>query len=165
MHGAEVFDVHSMVLDGDTKGVRLAAAAGMSMNEFDTDGFSPAHYAASTDNPDMLRALAEAGVDVNAPGSATGQTLASAAASRESLQVLGVLKELGADLSKPNGDGWTPAGCAAFGGRMHALRMLDVFDVDLLGPCNTQNETPLQVAKKRQMKNVVTFLTKKASPS
>jgi ankyrin repeat protein len=79
------------------------------------------------------------------------------------VQVLGVLKELGADLSKPNADGWTPVGCAVFGGRMHALRMLDVFDVNLSNPCNKQKETPLEVAKKLQKKPLVIFLTKKLS--
>jgi ankyrin repeat protein len=79
----ETIDVHAMAIDGDMKAVSAAAAAGISVNEFDSEGFTPAHYAASADDSDMLRVLAEANVDLNAQSSQTGSTLASVAASRD----------------------------------------------------------------------------------
>jgi hypothetical protein len=38
--------------------------------------------------------------------------------------------------------------------------MLDVFGADLAAPCNTQGETPMQVARKRQKQPAIALLTK-----
>ena len=64
-------DVHAMVFALDAAAVRAAAAAGVNVNAFDAEGLTPAHYAASADKADMVRVLAEVGVDVNSPASTT----------------------------------------------------------------------------------------------
>lgn len=81
-------DMHAIVMRGDADGVAVAAAAGMSLDEFDDEGYSPAHYAAARNSPGCLRALANGGVDLARPGARSGALVASAAAARDGLAAL-----------------------------------------------------------------------------
>ena len=71
--------------------VRVLLAAGATVDAVDTYGYTPLHRMASNNLPVGAKALIEAGADVNAATSASGQTplfIARFAAAREVEQLL-----------------------------------------------------------------------------
>ena len=75
-------DCAALALRGDCEAIAAAGKAGIALDGYDEEGYSPAHYAAANGNCAALRALAAAGVDLNLPGSRAGALVASAAAGR-----------------------------------------------------------------------------------
>ena len=58
--------LHRAAHQGDVAAVKARAAGGAALDERDASGRTPAHVAAFASNDDALRALAEAGADMNA---------------------------------------------------------------------------------------------------
>ena len=58
--------LHRAAHQGDVAAVQTLAASGAALDERDASGRTPAHVAAFASNDDVLRALAEAGADMNA---------------------------------------------------------------------------------------------------
>ena len=58
--------LHRAAHQGDVAEVQALAASGAALDERDASGRTPAHVAAFASNDDALRALAEAGADMNA---------------------------------------------------------------------------------------------------
>ncbi len=141
-------DCAALALRGDCEAIAAAGKAGIALDGYDEEGYSPAHYAAANGNCAALRALAAAGVDLNLPGSRAGASVASAAAGRGRCDAIATLSALGVDLGRRGWDGWTAAGAAALNGRADALRALAAAGVDLDEPCNSKGEAPATVARK-----------------
>jgi ankyrin repeat protein len=76
----------------------------------------------------LVRAVLEAGADVNATskdeGTEKGYTAAHIFARAGDVDGLALLVEFGADLDAPADDGWRPLHCASFAGKTLALRLL-----------------------------------------
>lgn len=97
-------DLHFAAQDGDLARVRELLAKGYSPRAFDEISYTPLHYAAKGEHIDVVRALLEAGADVNAnEEERIGNTPLRAIAETCSLKMASVLVEAGAD---PRIPGW-----------------------------------------------------------
>ena len=85
---------------------------------------SPLHAAAEANDAAAVRRLAAGGVDLDALDSQLQYTAAIHAASNDSVDALGVLKEHGADLEKPGRRGVTCVFAAAAKGAVRSLDLL-----------------------------------------
>lgn len=110
------------------------------------EGDFPIHLAAKTRNDKIVRAVLEAGCNVNqgceAKGSHRGYTAAHEAAGNGDLDVLKVLKEFNADFNRCSDDQWYPLHCAVYKGKHGAIQYLLENGADV--NCETQHhQTPL----------------------
>jgi ankyrin repeat protein len=97
-------DLQAAAQDGDIARVRQLLADGRSPNGFDEIARTPLHYAAVGGHIEVMRALLDAGADVNAHEEARiGNTALREVAAECSLAVATVLIEAGADPTIP---GW-----------------------------------------------------------
>lgn len=87
-------------------------------------GFTPIHYAAFTGNSELVRALAEKGVDINKSSYLFGDTPIRAAAAKGHAKVVLELIKAGVDVNKAGWFGITPLYVAANKGHIDTAKAL-----------------------------------------
>jgi ankyrin repeat protein len=112
------------VESGNATEVRTLLVQGADMDTPGADGVTPAQEAASCNHCEVLKALIEAGDDVNKANKFNGYTPAHTAVTRNSMLALKALVDAGADMNAVDKCGRTPAHFAANLGRSDTLKLL-----------------------------------------
>jgi ankyrin repeat protein len=119
---------------------------------------SPLGYAIQFDNPDAVRLLAGAGVDLNGlverpdpdPDIQQPEPAIFSAVTSDSLRALNAMLELGADPQKANAEGWTPlhrmAGWASKEAHLQATKVLLEAGAD--ATLSNNGKSPIDWARK-----------------
>mmetsp|Transcript_54252 Transcript_54252/g.129264 ORF Transcript_54252/g.129264 Transcript_54252/m.129264 type:complete len:550 (+) Transcript_54252:228-1877(+) len=109
--------------DGVMDEVRRLLAAGASISEKDSDGWTPLWVAARNGHLKVVRVLVEEGADKNTKNS-DGDTPLSTAALYNHVLVVQFLVEAGANKNSPDKHGWTPLFTGAAHGHLLVVQAL-----------------------------------------
>ena len=90
-----------------------------------TGGFTPSYIAVQEGLLSVLKALAEAGANLNTPGGSNEMTPLARAALYGNLEIVQLLKELGVNLEAKNNDGKTALDLAREEGYDDIVKILD----------------------------------------
>jgi ankyrin repeat protein len=150
----------SAAQEGQVDVLRVLNELGVSLDTPNQNSFpngTPACIAVRRKDLSLLRVLIELGVNPNT--TAGSSTLAYLAAELGHVEVLPVLKELGADLAQPNADdvGGIPVCIAAQKGHVNVLRVLKELGADLEASDGT-GSTPATIAAENGLVDVLRVL-------
>ncbi len=119
--------LHDAVIEKDLAKVRALIAGGADLQETDSDGATPLHYAAYVAHAELAGILLEGGADVDARNT-KGQTPLHEVARHLHREgddaTITALLDAGASLSARDNDGSTPLHTAAVGGHLEAATIL-----------------------------------------
>lgn len=128
---------------GHLEVVRLLMAAGIDVNKPDEKGETPLAAAAtggSEGSLAVMRALIEAGANLEPPNDDLLSPLHHAAARAGSLAAVKLLIEAGADASRMYHGAWTPLALAAYCGKVEVVQFLATV-ADINQPCGSIGRT------------------------
>lgn len=105
--------LHYAALEGNREEVLRLLAEGAEIDAPDKQGFVPLHFAAQEYHPDAVRALIEGGASVDSVNVFGNTPLWTAVFNSKGRgEVIGLLRESGADPFRSNGSGRTPVDLA-----------------------------------------------------
>src|SRR5258708_4974822 len=106
-------DLHYAAAEGDVGRLRTRLAGGASPTLADDNGWTPLHFSAQAQNPEIATLLLDAGAPVDAPDS-HGNTALSRAVfeSKGQGDLIRLLRARGADPRRPNSHGISPLSLA-----------------------------------------------------
>ena len=112
--------LHAAVQHPDTAIVHLLCRASADVNAVDSDGDTPLTSAACMQHPEVVQQLVAARADVDHAAPAgdddCGNTALQKAAWKGDVNMLQLLLDLGADINRPDEDGYTPLAASAWAG-------------------------------------------------
>lgn len=116
----------------------------LDLNSLSKEGLTPILWAISHDAVDVVRTLAELGIDLTKPD-VNGWTPLTASVRLHKPNMVRCLKELGVNLTQVDGNGLSPAVVAVYYNRPHLLFLLHELGADFRTP-DASSRTPLSAA-------------------
>jgi len=159
-------NVYEAAATGQTKRLQQLIAADPSLvNSHSFDGFTPLGLAVFFGQPEAVKALIEAGADVNlASREAMKVTpLASASAARQ-LEIARLLIQHGANVNARAANDFTPLHESAASGKIDFARLLIEHGADVNAK-TTDGKTPLDYAREYNQQDMVELLSNSAGES
>jgi len=142
--------------------VQLLIAAGANPNTPAFDGATPIYSASFEGHHRVVPLLLAAGADPNTIGN--GSTALMVASENGHPNVVKILLEAGATVDEDGERGWTPLYVASQNGYAEVVRLLVAAGANPnLGIAARDDETPLEVARRLEQKEVVAILEKALS--
>ena len=126
LYGQNEFSALSIaLLEGNTDVALFLIKNGADIDTQSKGGFTPSYIAVQEGLLSVLKALAEAGANLNTPGGSNEMTPLARAALYGNLEIVQLLKELGVNLEAKNNDGKTALDLAREEGYDDIVKILD----------------------------------------
>lgn len=128
---AQAGHLHSAAYRGDWAAARQLLEAGADVNERDTTGVAPIHYAAQMGHADVIEILILRGADVGIGTTKDGNTALHLASGSGQNDAVTLLLGNGADIDRGNNDAQTPLHWAVENGRVETVEVLTAGGADI----------------------------------
>lgn len=133
-------------------------AAGVGVNDYSADGWTPLHLASFFGHPKVAELLLAHAADVAARSrNPNGNLPLHAALAANHKMVAGLLIGAGADVNAADASGWRPLHLAASNNSLDVMRTLIAQGADV-NATNAEGLTPLALAKQRNHREAVALL-------